>query len=137
MEQVAQSLNLPLREIPAIDARGRTPEGALVEGLPSIDEFLPVLDRTPPGETTSLTETLDGDYFMLRVDSETPAEKKPLAEVRDQVVEMWRAPERARLAEEKANAPADRGRGGDAIAALATAHGPCMKSHEPEPRFQK
>src|SRR3546814_17866663 len=26
--------------------------------------------------------TLDGDYFMLRVDSETPAEKKPLAESR-------------------------------------------------------
>src|SRR3546814_4329889 len=90
MEQVAQSLNLPLREIPAIDARGRTPEGALVEGLPSIDEFLPVLDRTPPGETTSLTATLDGDYFMLPVDSETPAEKKPLAAVRDQVVERGR-----------------------------------------------
>src|SRR3546814_10156245 len=136
MEQVAQSLNLPLREIPAIDARGRTPEGALVEGLPSIDEFLPVLDRTPPGETTSLTETLDGDYFMLRVDSETPAEKKPLAEVRDQVVEMWRAREQARLAEEKAKALADRVRGGEAFAAVATAERLELKKPAPVTRFE-
>src|SRR3546814_14046499 len=95
MEQVAQSLNLPLREIPAIDARGRTPEGALVEVLPSIDEFLQVLDRTPPGETTSHTETLDGDHFMQRVHSETPAEKKTPAEARAHVVDMWRTRPRA------------------------------------------
>src|SRR3546814_5070208 len=63
MEQVAQSLNLPLREIPAIDARGRTPEGALVEGLPSIDEFLPVLDRTPPGETDRKSTRLNSSPY--------------------------------------------------------------------------
>src|SRR3546814_17926004 len=88
MEQVAQSLNLPLREIPAIDARGRTPEGALVEGLPSIDAFLPVLDRTPPGATTSHTATLDGAYLMLPVDSQSHAAPKPPAAVPDQVLEL-------------------------------------------------
>src|SRR3546814_7242943 len=117
-------------------AGGRVREGALGGGLPEVDEFLPVLDRTPPGETTSLTETLDGDYFMLRVDSETPAEKKPLAEVRDQVVEMWRAREQARLAEEKAKALADRVRGGEAFAAVATAEGLELKQTEPVTRFE-
>src|SRR3546814_18633830 len=124
MEQGAQSLNLPLRESPAIDARGRTPEGALVEGLPSIDEFLPVLDRTPPGETTSLTETLDGDYFMLRVDSETPAEKKPLAEGPAPAVEQRRAREKARHAEEKPPARADRVCRADAYASRSPARSP-------------
>jgi peptidyl-prolyl cis-trans isomerase D len=136
LEQAAQGLNLQPREIPAIDAQARTPAGELVEGLPSINEFLPVLNRTAVGDSSSLTETLDGDYFMLRVDGETPAERKPLAEVRDQVVEMWRERERTRLAEEKAKALADRVRGGETLAAVATAEGLELKQTEPVTRFE-
>lgn len=136
MEQAAQSLNLPLRDIPAIDAQGRTPEGEPVEGLPSLNEFLPLLNSTPVGETTTLSETLDGDYFILRVDGETPAEKKPLAEVRDELVELWRERERARLAEERAAALAERLRGGESLAAVAEAEGLELKQTEPITRFE-
>jgi peptidyl-prolyl cis-trans isomerase D len=136
LEQAAQGLNLQPREIPAIDAQARTPAGELVEGLPSINEFLPVLNRTAVGDSSSLTETLDGDYFMLRVDGETPAERKPLAEVRDQVVEMWREREQTRLAEERAKALADRVRGGETLAAVATAEGLELKQTEPVTRFE-
>src|SRR3546814_2198075 len=58
------------------------------------------------------------------------------AEVRDQVVEMWRAREQARLAEEKAKALADRVRGGEAFAAVATAEGLELKQTEPVTRFE-
>ena len=136
LEQAAQSLNLQPREIPAIDAQARTPAGELVEGLPSINEFLPVLNSTAVGESSTLTETLDGDYFMLRVEGETPAEQKPLAEVRDQVVEMWREREQTRLAEEKAKALAERVRAGEALAAVATAEGLELKQTEPVTRFE-
>jgi peptidyl-prolyl cis-trans isomerase D len=136
LEQAAQGLNLQPREIPAIDAQARTPDGELVEGLPSINEFLPELNRTAVGDSSTLTETLDGDYFMLRVDGETPAERKPLTEVRDQVVEMWREREQTRLAEERAKALADRVRGGETLAAVATAEGLELKQTEPVTRFE-
>jgi peptidyl-prolyl cis-trans isomerase D len=136
LEQAAQGLSLQPREIPAIDAQARAPDGELVAGLPSINEFLPELNRTAVGDSSTLTETLDGDYFMLRVDGETPAERKPLAEVRDQVVEMWRERERTRLAEEKAKALADRVRGGETLAAVAAAEGLELKQTEPVTRFE-
>jgi peptidyl-prolyl cis-trans isomerase D len=136
IEEVAARLNQQAREIPAIDAQARTPDGELVEGLPSVNEFLPVLGRTPLGETSTLTETLDGDYFILRVDGEIPAEKKPLAAVRDQVVEIWREREQARLAEEKATALAERVTNGEALSAVAEAEGLSLQRTEAITRFE-
>jgi peptidyl-prolyl cis-trans isomerase D len=136
IEEAAQRLNQDAREIPAIDSRARGRGGDLVEGLPSLNEFLPVLNRTAVGETSTLTETLDGDYFILRVDGETPAEKKPLAEVRDQVVEMWRADEQARLAAEKAEALAERLKGGEDLAEVAAAEGLTVAETAPLTRFE-
>ena len=136
IEQAAARLNQQAREIPAIDAQARTPAGELVESLPSINEFLPVLNRTPLGESSTLTETLDGDYFILRVDGETPAEKKPLAAVRDQVVEIWREREQARLAEEKATALAERVTNGEALSAVAEAEGLSLQQTAPITRFE-
>ena len=131
LDEAAGRLSLEVRKIPAIDDRARDPQGELVAGLPSINEFLPVLGRTPPGESSTLNETLDGDYFILRVDGETPAEKKPLAEVRDQIVEMWRAREQARLAEERAAALAGQVTGGKTLAEVAAAEGLELQSTEP------
>jgi peptidyl-prolyl cis-trans isomerase D len=136
LEQAAERLNVQARRIPAIDAQGRGLDGELVEGLPSINEFLPLLGRTAVGETSILTETLEGDYFVLRVDGETPAEKKPLAEVRDQVVEMWRERERGRRAGERANALAERVARGDGLAAVAEAEGLELRRTEAITRFE-
>jgi len=136
IEEAAQRLNQDAREIAAIDSRARGRGGDLIEGLPSLNGFLPVLNRTAVGETSTLTETLDGDYFILRVDGETPAEKKPLAEVRDQVVEMWRADEQARLAAEKAEALAERLKGGADLAEVAAAEGLSVAETAPLTRFE-
>jgi len=136
IEQAAQSVGGSAREIPAIDAQGRTPAGAPVAGLPSLNEFLPVLNRTAVGESSTLSETLEGDYFIIRVDGETPAEKKPLAEVRDQVAEMWRAQEQARLAQEKATALADKVKAGETLAAVAEAEGLDLRQTEAVTRFE-
>lgn len=136
LEEAAQGLNLPVRHIPAIDAQGRNPQGEPVDGLPALNEFLPVLNDTAVGDRSTLTETLDGDFFMLRVDSETPAQKKPMAEVRDQVVEIWREREQARLAEERASALAERVREGRSLAAVAEAEGLELDRTEPVTRSE-
>jgi peptidyl-prolyl cis-trans isomerase D len=136
LDEAAGRLGLEVRKVPAIDERARDPQGELVAGLPSINEFLPVLGRTSLSESSTLTETLDGDYFILRVDGEMPAEKKPLAEVRDQIVEMWRAREQARLAEERATALAEQVTGGKTLAEVAAAEGLQLQSTEPITRTE-
>jgi peptidyl-prolyl cis-trans isomerase D len=65
-----------------------------------------------------------------------PAEKKPLAEVRDQIVEMWRAREQARLAEERATALAEQVTGGKTLAEVAAAEGLQLQSTEPITRTE-
>ncbi len=136
LEDVAARLNLSLRSIPNIDRQARNPEGELVEGLPSLSEFLEVLNATQMGDTSLLTETLAGDYFIIRVDGETPARKKPLAEVRDDVAELWRLAESIRLSEEKATALAERLKAGEGFAELAASEGLELSQTEPITRFE-
>lgn len=136
LEQAAQSLGIEARKIPAIDERGRDSQGEPIADLPSLDDFLPVVSRTAVGETSTLSEGAEGSYFMLRIDGATPAQKKPLAEVRDQVVTMWRESEQARLAEEKATALAEQVRGGQELAAVAAAEGLDVNQTQPITRFE-
>ncbi len=136
LEDVASRLNLTLRSIPNIDRQARDPEDNLVEGLPSISEFLGVLNATQPGDTSLLTDTLDGDYFIIRVDGETPAKRKSLVEVSDDVAELWRVAEGIRLAEEKATALAERLKSGEDFAELAATEGLELSQTQPITRFE-
>jgi len=111
LEQAASALNLPVRKIDAIDRNGRDASGSPIENLPQ-SRFLEVAFETQSGEDSLLIETGEADYFVLRVDSVTPAQLRPLDEVRDQVVKLWRDSQRARIARERAEALAKRARAG-------------------------
>lgn len=135
MEQAAQFLNLEVREIPAIDAQGNDPEGNPVAELPALQDFLNTVNGLQPGESSTLKETRDGDFYMVRVDDVTAAQKKPLDAVRDEVVALWRTQEQKRLAEEKAAALAERVKGGEALAAVAEAEGLELQQTKPVTRY--
>ncbi len=136
MDQTAEFLNLKVREIPAIDAQGRTPEGEPVENLPDLQTFLATVNPLQPGEASTLKETRDGDFFMVRVDDVTPAQKRPLEDVRNEVVELWRSSEQERLAQEKAEAIAERVEAGETLAAVAEAEGLSLQETQPATRFE-
>lgn len=119
MDQAAQFLNLEVREIPAIDDQGRSPDGETVEDLPPLADFLSAMSSLQAGESSTLKESSAGDFFMVRVDGVTPAEKKPLEEVREDVVKLWQARERERLAREKGQAIVERLKSGEDFAAVA------------------
>jgi peptidyl-prolyl cis-trans isomerase D len=135
LEQAAERLNLEIREIPAIDDRGRDPAGELVEGLPALQDFLEVLNDTAVGETSILSESVEGDFFILRVDAETPPARRPLQEVRDEVIELWRETQQQRLAREQGEALAARLREGREFAAVAEAEGLTLQETPPVTRF--
>ncbi len=135
LAEAGQSLGLARRYIDAIDRQGRTPGGEPVEDLPP-DRFLEIAFETEAGNESLITETGDGDYFILRVDSVTPAQLRPLNEVRDEVIELWRDAQRANLAREKAEALAKRAEAGSEIEALAAEAGLGVSSTAPITRFE-
>ncbi|WP_193370605.1 SurA N-terminal domain-containing protein [Pelagibius marinus] len=136
MEQAAQFLNLDVREIPAIDDQGRNPDGETVENLPPLNDFLGALNALQAGEASTLKESSAGDFFMVRIDDVTPAEKKPLQDVREDVVELWQARERERLAREQGQAIVDRLKSGEDFAAVAEAEGLELQETQPVTRSE-
>ncbi|MFQ5775051.1 MAG: peptidyl-prolyl cis-trans isomerase [Kiloniellaceae bacterium] len=135
LEEAAARLDFQLRRIEAIDRQGRDPEGHVVDGLPR-DRFLEIAFATEPGEESLLTETSDGGYFIVRVDGVTPAQLRPLEEVRDQVAEIWRNAQRAQRAGEVAKALAERAKRGEKLEALAKAEGYELTTTEALSRFE-
>jgi peptidyl-prolyl cis-trans isomerase D len=135
VEEAAQALNLPIRRIAAIDRQGRDPAGEAVGELPA-DRFLELVFETEAGRESLLTETASGDYFILRVDAVTPAQLRPLDEVRAEVTELWRDAQRAKLAREKAEALAERIKAGNELAVVATGAGLTVSQTKPITRFE-
>jgi len=135
IEEAGQSLGLTLRRIDAIDRQGKTPAGERVEDLPP-GRFLAVAFETAAGTESLLTETGTGDYFILRVEGVTPAQLRPLDEVREQVIELWSDAQRANLAREKAEALAERAKVGNDLETLAAEAGFVVSTTAPITRFE-
>jgi peptidyl-prolyl cis-trans isomerase D len=89
LEEAAAEVGAELRHIPAISRDGNTPDGKAVENLPEKQTFLETAFDTPEGQQSLLRETAAGDYFVLRVDSVTPEQRQPFAEVEEKVRERF------------------------------------------------
>lgn len=134
IEEAARALDLKVHKIPAVDRQGNAPDGEPVEELPTDNEFLPLVFETPAGETSLLSETAAGGYFIVRVDGVTPPATRPFAEVREEVVDRWTTEQREKLARERAQAIADQARKGDGLKAAAEAEGLEVVTSEPMTR---
>ena len=119
LEEVGDKLDLPLTKVEAVDATGKTPDGAQVEAVTREPGLASLAFETEAGALSPLSDSTDGGYYVLRVDGITPAATRPLAEVRDQVAVDWLAAERAKAAAEKAASIAEQLNGGADIATLA------------------
>jgi peptidyl-prolyl cis-trans isomerase D len=76
LDQIATEFKAKLVNFTAIDAAGRTADGKTAENLPS----QPVIDQafaTQPGAYPEMKPLEDGSYYVVRVDSVTPATLKP------------------------------------------------------------
>ena len=136
IDQAAGNLGIEARSIAAIDDQGNDPAGNQVADLPSLNEFLQVLRETAVGDTSLLTETLDGDYFIILVEGQMPAAQRPLEEVREDVIRLWQVRERARLAQERALELVTRLETGEEFASLAEAEGLSLERTAAITRFE-
>lgn len=123
LEEAAEILGLSVVTVAAMDRNGNDADGKTIELIPGTDDFRTTAFDTASGETSLLIEAEDGNYFVVRVDSLTPTTVRPFEDVREQVVALWNELELARLGRERAEALAERVRGGEDMAAVAEAEG--------------
>lgn len=135
LEEAAQSLNLEVRRIEAVDRQGNGPDGQAVADLPSV-RFLEIAYETELAQESLLIETNEGGYFVLRVDGVTPSGLKPLEEVRGEVLELWNNAQRAKRTREMAEALAKRLSRSEDFAEIAAAEGHTLITSEPLTRFE-
>lgn len=134
LEEAADSLGLTVTRITDLERGGATASGEQPE-LAQSDDFLREVFAAETGETSLLSETTDGDYYVFRVEEVTPPALPPLDEVRAEVLELWRQEEARQQALIRAEALADRLRLGGDMAEIASEEGLSLTRTEPFDRF--
>lgn len=136
IEEAAKKLNLVVKTIPAVDARGNDGAGAAVAELPG-GEFITQVFATEAGSDSDIGETVDGTRYVFRVDKVTPASRKPLAQVREEVLTNWRNEELAKRLGAIADDLVKKGNGGRTMASMASSLGVAPLRTDPMPRYGK
>jgi peptidyl-prolyl cis-trans isomerase D len=101
-EDIASKLKIRFTAIPALSAAGEDRAGAKVE-LPPSDELLRAVFALDPGVEAVAINLNDG-FVWYEVREVTPPALKPLADVKDQVTDSWKAEKTRGLVEDKAKA---------------------------------
>lgn len=117
LDEAAAKVGLRPIKVDGIDARGMAPNGTPVAAVAGAPEAMRGAFETLPGQTTPLIETKAGAWFVIRVDGVTPPRVKPLADVRDQVVALWRSQQQMDAAQARANAILEKVKSGQTLAA--------------------
>ena len=131
LEQAAASQNVEFKRLAAIDRGGQDRSGTAIPDLPDPRLFLSEVFSLEEGEESPITETDNGDYFVVRLDSVTEQAARPLEEVRDEVLAAWREDEIERLLRERAETLAERlGEAGD-LAGIGESEGLTLAKTEP------
>lgn len=102
LEAAAKKLNLPILTISPVSARNTTPDGKPAAGLPTDalgKQIIAAGFAQPQGEAARVVPAGNDAFVAVRVDHVTPAQPKPLADVRADVVTLWQAEQRQKQAE--------------------------------------
>ncbi len=108
LEEAAAGLGLRLGRIDDIDRDGNDANGVTFDGLPGGTRIVELAFDVGLGEESTLTETEDGGYLIIRVDATKLPSLRPLAAVRDRVASAWQAEKAQEKALEQARQMTER-----------------------------
>jgi peptidyl-prolyl cis-trans isomerase D len=120
LAEAAGKVGLNVTKVAAVDGRGLNPKGETELLLSDAPDALQTAFQTAQGQDTPLIETRGGTYFIIHVDSVTPARVKPIDEVRPQLVELWKAEQQSAGARKRAELIVERLGQGKTLAEAVT-----------------
>jgi peptidyl-prolyl cis-trans isomerase D len=117
-----QKFGLKTQTIASIDAQDRGADGKPVALPQPSDGILQAAFATAEGQTSPLTDLGDDGYYIVHVDKVTPAEVRPLAEARTDVIAAWQADQKNSALEKLAASIVADVNGGRSLKDVAGAH---------------
>lgn len=118
LKEIADSLKLSFKEIPATDATGLAPDGKPVMATPDLRKIVSRAFAPDSSNDDAGIEISDGGFAWVNVLSTDPPKQKPYDQVKDQVKSDYLSSERHRLIDELAKKLADRVNAGEPMTAL-------------------
>jgi peptidyl-prolyl cis-trans isomerase D len=119
LEDAANAAGAAIVKVAALDARGRNAAGEVEPVFSGAPEAVRAAFETPAGRESQLIETRTGPYFVVRPDGVTPAQRKPMADVRAEIVTLWQAERRDERAAARAREIVAAHEGGETFEAIA------------------
>ncbi len=119
LEEIAAGVGVTVETLQQIDRRGATATEATPAQQGLRTDLARLAFESRPSDPLRMVELPGGVFAVVRVDSVTDAALRPLAEVRDQVVEGWRQSRRDAETMAKAQSIADAAKQAGALAPAA------------------
>ncbi len=102
LADAAKKLGLQVKTVASVDQMGMTPQGAKAES-PASSDFLEHVFIMEDGDESDPFQTMDQNYYVVKLNEVTPAALKPLGEVRDAVTQGYIAQARAEALRKRAD----------------------------------
>ena len=123
LEDIADSLNLHLIKVGAVDRSGKTPEDKEPAEFPEKDNLLKAGFGQSSGEVSPVIEDKSGNYYVIRTDDIIPSQVKPYDRVREKIAKVWTMQQQAEKAKAAAEKMAEGLKNGKAPSSFAAQDG--------------
>jgi peptidyl-prolyl cis-trans isomerase D len=123
LAEAATKHGLAMIKVEAVDSRGVGADGAPVAVFADASDVVQRVFETAAGAVEQLVESQSGAWYIYRVDQITPAQLRPLEEVRGAAIALWEAQQRDIKARERAEKILERAKGGATLEAAGGEHG--------------
>lgn len=130
LSEIAQRFELPYKTI-TLDRQGNAPDGSDVPHPADLPQFRQAVFASDVGIDEDLIEKADGGSVWYEVLAINPASERPLADVKNEVEQAWRADQLRQAIVERANALAQQARAGKPMEELAQEAGAELAQSEP------
>lgn len=131
LEEVASRFSLDVVSIDEATRTGLTRAGQPPANMPDIPGIMSEVYDLDVGVESPASDLAEGGYYWVEVTGVTPAQVKPLEDVRAQVVELWKQEKRKVLLDELAQKLVERGNAGESIDALAAEQARVAQTSQP------
>ncbi|MFN4355548.1 SurA N-terminal domain-containing protein [Parvibaculum sp.] len=119
LDAISERFGIAVRHFSGVTSQGRTREGEAVD-LPELPGLLSAVFENMEGDQIPPLDTGKEGYYWVEINAVTPAARKPLDEVRTEIVKVWSDQQRVAALENIAQKLADRGNAGESFDQIAS-----------------